>query len=30
MLKMILDWKIAADFITDAFVGAGVPINESV
>jgi LDH2 family malate/lactate/ureidoglycolate dehydrogenase len=25
MPKMILDWKTAADFITDAFVGAGVP-----
>ena len=29
MPKMILDWKTAADFITDAFVGAGVPREDA-
>ena len=29
MPKMILDWKVAADFITDAFVGAGVPREDA-
>ena len=29
MAKVILDWKTATDFITDAFVGAGVPRDEA-
>ena len=29
MPKMILDWKTANDFITDAFVGAGVPREDA-
>ena len=29
MPKMILDWKTAAEFITDAFVGAGVPREDA-
>ena len=29
MAKMILDWKTAADFVTDAFVGAGVPREDA-
>jgi len=29
MPKMLLDWKFAADFITDAFVGAGVPREDA-
>ena len=30
MAKVILDWKTATDFITDAFVGAGVPREDAV
>ena len=30
MPKMILDWKTANDFITDAFVGAGVPREDAL
>ena len=26
MAKVILDWKTAEGFITDAFIGAGVPV----
>lgn len=29
MPKMILDWKTAYDFITDAFVGVGVPREDA-
>ena len=29
MPKMILDWKTAESFITDAFVGAGVPAEDA-
>ena len=29
MGKVILDWKTAQDFITDAFVGAGVPREDA-
>lgn len=29
MAKVILDWKTATDFITDAFVGAGVPREDA-
>lgn len=29
MPKMILDWKTATDFVTDAFVGAGVPREDA-
>ena len=29
MPKMNLDWKLAAEFITDAFVGAGVPREDA-
>lgn len=29
MPKVILDWKTAADFVTDAFVGAGVPRKDA-
>ena len=29
MRKVILDWKTAQDFITDAFVGAGVPREDA-
>jgi len=29
MPKMILDWKTLAAFITDAFVGVGVPREEA-
>ncbi|MBE6656678.1 MAG: Ldh family oxidoreductase [Ruminococcaceae bacterium] len=29
MPKVILDWKTAENFITDAFVGAGVPVEDA-
>ncbi len=29
MAKMVLDWKLAEEFITDAFVGAGVPREDA-
>ena len=29
MPKMILDWKTAESFITDAFIGAGVPAEDA-
>ncbi len=29
MPKMVLDWKTATDFITDAFVGVGVPREDA-
>lgn len=29
MAKVILDWKTATDFITDAFVGSGVPREDA-
>ncbi len=29
MAKVVLDWKTAADFITDAFVGVGVPRKDA-
>ena len=29
MPKMILDWKTAESFITDAFIGAGVPADDA-
>ncbi|MBQ2719382.1 MAG: Ldh family oxidoreductase, partial [Clostridia bacterium] len=29
MAKVILDWKTAAEFIEDAFVGAGVPREDA-
>ena len=29
MAKVILDWKTATDFITDAFVGVGVPREDA-
>ena len=29
MPKMILDWKTAEGFVTDAFVGAGVPLEDA-
>ena len=29
MAKVILDWKTAADFIEDAFVGTGVPREDA-
>ena len=30
MAKVILDWKTAEGFITDAFIGAGVPVYEGM
>ena len=29
MGKVFLDWKTAYDFITDAFVGYGVPLEDA-
>ena len=29
MAKVILDWKTAEGFVTDAFVGAGVPLEDA-
>ena len=29
MAKMVLDWKTATDFVTDAFVGTGVPREDA-
>ena len=29
MAKVFLDWKTAYDFITDAFVGYGVPLEDA-
>ena len=29
MPRMNLDWEFAADFITDAFIGSGVPAADA-
>ena len=29
MAKMIVDWKTIANFVTDAFVGVGVPREDA-